>query len=105
MPSSPHSGVCSWSSGGPPLWPAGAGFAGLASPVGEPDVDLRHWELAPGKGNDVDAGRIGFVGKRYFGRRTESEAVAGAEFVTFTAIDEDERARQHPEHLADVCVG
>jgi hypothetical protein len=30
----PHSGVCS-SSGGPPLWPAGAVFAGLAGPVGE----------------------------------------------------------------------
>jgi hypothetical protein len=70
-----------------------------------PDVDLRHCELAPGKGNDIRAGCGALVGKRHFRWRTESEAVAGTEFVAFAAIDEDERARQHPEDLADVCVG
>jgi hypothetical protein len=70
-----------------------------------PDFDLRHRQLAPGKGNDVGAGRGALVGKRHFRRRTESEAVAGTEFVAFAAIDQDERARQHPEGLADVCVG
>src|SRR6476661_6439233 len=62
-----------------------------------PDVDLRHGELAPGKGNDIGAGRGALVGKRHFRWRTESEAVAGTEFVAFAAVDEDEHARQHPK--------
>ena len=47
---------------------------------------------APGKGNDVGAGRGALVGKRHFRGRAESEAVAGTEFVAFAAVDQDERA-------------
>src|SRR6185295_13886978 len=67
-----------------------------------PDSDLRHRRLAPGKGNDISAGRGAFVGKRHFRGRAESEAVTGTEFVAFAAIGQDKRARQHPEDLADV---
>jgi hypothetical protein len=48
--------------------------------------------LAPGKGNDISAGRGALVGERHFRGRAESEAVAGTEFVAFAAIDQDERA-------------
>jgi hypothetical protein len=70
-----------------------------------PGLDLRHRRLAPGKGNDISAGRGALVGKCHFRGRAESKAVAGTEFVAFAAIDQDKRARQHPEDLADVRVG
>src|SRR6266850_5822209 len=56
-----------------------------------PGFDLRHRRLAPGKGNDVGAGRIGFVGEGHFRWWAESEAVAGAQFVAFAAFNDHER--------------
>ena len=52
--------------------------------------DLRHRQLAPGKGNDIGAGRGALVGKGHFRGRAEAEAVAGLEFVAFAAVGEDE---------------
>jgi hypothetical protein len=61
--------------------------------------------LAPRKGHDISAGDVGLVGERHLGRGTKSQAIAGIELVTDTALGDDKRARQHPENLTDVDVG
>ena len=77
---------------------SGEDFSGL-------DLDVSHGLSAPRKRNDIGAGRGALVGKGHFRRRSKSEAIAGAEFMAFAAFGDDERAGQHPEHLADMGVG